>query len=84
LGNHGIYKNKKHIIFIPLEKHRMKVKIFWVFFSYRFSTQLLNTISKASNLCSAKVSTLCSAKVLSQADSKFVDLLLQAIKKARF
>jgi hypothetical protein len=43
---------------------------------YGFSTQYVSIISKAS--------TLCSATVLSQEDPKFVDCILQGVKKGFF
>jgi hypothetical protein len=47
---------------------------FYIF--YAFSTKSPNTISKALSLCGTKV--------LSQEDSKFVDHVLQCVKKALF
>jgi hypothetical protein len=53
----------------------MKINISWIFvFFGGFSTQFSNTISRASSLCSAKV--------LSHEELKFVDLVLQGVKKA--
>jgi hypothetical protein len=55
----------------------MKRKILWNFyFFYGFSTQFPDTISKAS--------TVRSAKVLRQEDSKFVERILQVVKKTFF
>jgi hypothetical protein len=48
--------------------------ILFYFLIYGFSTQFPNIISKAS--------TLCSAKLLGEEDPKFVDHVLQGVKKS--